>query len=77
MEEIRQSEAYPLWGAPHQPVDSAGETIEFMLSPISDLIAAKLFLKAAIIRGGPPPRVINVEPTVRIQRNCRVDGESA
>jgi len=43
-------------------VDSAGETIEFMLSPKRDLSAAKLFLGLAlsasrVIR----PRVINVD----------------
>src|SRR5690349_22927311 len=32
-----------------------------MLSPKRDLIAAKLFLRLALSRGGPPPRVINVD----------------
>ena len=41
-------------------VGSSGETIEFMLSPKRDLIAAKLFLRLALSAGGPPPRVINV-----------------
>jgi transposase-like protein len=36
-------------------------TIEFMLSPNRDLIAAKLFLRLALSAGGPPPRVINVD----------------
>jgi hypothetical protein len=38
-------------GAPGDP-DSAGETIEFMLSPKRDLIAAKLFLRLALFGGG-------------------------
>ena len=42
-------------------MDSAGETIEFMLSPKRDLIAAKLFLRLALSSGGPRPRVINVD----------------
>jgi transposase-like protein len=42
-------------------VDSTGETIEFMLSPKRDLIAAKLFLRLALSGGGPSPRVINVD----------------
>ena len=42
-------------------VDSAGETIEFMLSPKRDLMAATLFLRLALTGGGPPPRVINVD----------------
>jgi transposase-like protein len=42
-------------------VDSAGETIAFMLSPKRDLIAAKLFLRLALSGGGPGPRVINVD----------------
>ena len=42
-------------------MDSAGETIEFMLSPKRDLIAAKLFLRLALSGGGPSPRVINVD----------------
>ena len=45
----------------YRAVDSSGETIEFMLSPKRDLIAAKLFLRLALSAGGPPPRVINVD----------------
>jgi IS6 family transposase len=43
-------------------VDSAGDTIDFMLSPKRDLIAAKLFLRLALSgTGGIRPRVINVD----------------
>jgi transposase-like protein len=42
-------------------VDSAGQTIEFMLSPTRGLIAAKMFLRLALSRRGPRPRVINVD----------------
>jgi transposase-like protein len=49
------------WAYLYRAVDSAGETIEFMLSPSRDLIAAKLFLRLALSAGGPPPRVINVD----------------
>jgi transposase-like protein len=49
------------WAYLYRAVDSAGETIEFMLSPKRDLIAAKLFLRLALSGGGPPPRVINVD----------------
>jgi transposase-like protein len=49
------------WAYLYRAVDSAGETIEFMLSPKRDLIAAKLFLRLALSRGGPRPRVINVD----------------
>jgi transposase-like protein len=42
-------------------VDSAGETVEFTLSPKRDLIAAKMFLRLAFSRGGPGPRVIHVD----------------
>jgi transposase-like protein len=45
----------------YRAVDSAGETIEFMLSPNRDLIAAKLFLRLALPAGAPSPRVINVD----------------
>src|SRR4051812_48949401 len=45
----------------YRAVDSTGETIEFLLSPKRDLIAAKLFLRLALTGGGPSPRVINVE----------------
>ena len=48
------------WAYLYRAVDSGGETIEFMLSPRRDLIAAKLFLRLALA-GGPPPRVINVD----------------
>jgi IS6 family transposase len=50
------------WVYLYRAVDSAGETIDFMLSPKRDLVAAKLFLQLAL---GPthdaPPRVINVD----------------
>jgi len=49
------------WAYLYRAVDSAGETIEFMLSPKRDLIAATLFLRLALSRGGPRPRVINVD----------------
>jgi IS6 family transposase len=49
------------WAYLYRAVDSAGETIEFMLSPKRDLIAAKMFLRLALSRGGPEPRVINVD----------------
>ena len=49
------------WAYLYRAVDSAGETIEFMLSPNRDLIAAKLFLRLALSGGGPMPRVINVD----------------
>ena len=40
------------WAYLYRAVDSAGETIEFMLSPKRDLIAAKLFLRLAFSTGG-------------------------
>jgi transposase-like protein len=49
------------WAYLYRAVDSAGETIEFMLSPKRDLIAAKLFLRLALSGGGPTPRAINVD----------------
>jgi transposase-like protein len=49
------------WAYLYRAVDSAGETIEFMLSPKRDLIAAKLFLRLALSRGGRWPRVVNVD----------------
>ena len=50
------------WTYLYRAVDSAGETIDFMLSPKRDLTAAKLFLRLAL--SGPGrirPRVINVD----------------
>ena len=49
------------WTYLYRAVDSAGETIDFMLSPKRDLIAAKLFLRLALSNGGPRPRVVNVD----------------
>jgi len=49
------------WTYLYRAVDSAGETIDFMLSPKRDLIAAKLFLRLALCGGGRWPRVINVD----------------
>jgi transposase-like protein len=49
------------WAYLYRAVDSAGETIDFMLSPNRDLIAAKLFLRLALSGGAPRARVINVD----------------
>jgi len=49
------------WAYLYRAVDSAGETIEFMLSPKRDLVAETLFLRLALSGGGPRPRVINVD----------------
>src|SRR3954468_2644536 len=48
------------WAYLYRAGDSAGATIEFMLSPHRDLIAAKMFLRLALC-GGLSPRVINVD----------------
>ena len=43
-------------------LDSAGDAIDFMLSPKRDLTAAKLFLRLALSgTGGVRPRVVNVD----------------
>ena len=39
------------WAYLYRAVDSAGETIEFMLSPKRDLMAATLFLRLALSQG--------------------------
>jgi IS6 family transposase len=49
------------WTYLYRAVDSTGETIEFMLSPKRDLIAAKLFLRLALFGGAASPRVSNVD----------------
>jgi transposase-like protein len=50
------------WSYLYRAVDSTGETIDFVLSPNRDLIAAKLFLRLALSgAGGVRPRVINVD----------------
>src|SRR5580698_5086864 len=49
------------WAYLYRAVDSAGKTIEFMLSPNRDLVAAKLFLRLALSGAPPMPRVINVD----------------
>ena len=41
-------------------IDSAGDTIDFLLSPNRDLVAAKGFLRLALSAGN-RPRVINVD----------------
>jgi IS6 family transposase len=51
-----------IWAYLYRAVDSAGETIDFMLSPNRDLVAAKLFLRLALSGGNEiGPRVINVD----------------
>jgi len=50
------------WAYLYRAVDSAGETIDFMLSPNRDLMAAKLFLRLALSGGNEMgPRVVNVD----------------
>src|SRR5215471_3452968 len=50
------------WTYLYRAIDSAGNTIDFLLSPYRDLIAAKSFLQLAIVQAGQiRPRVINVD----------------
>jgi transposase-like protein len=49
------------WVYLYRAVDSVGDTIDFMLSPNRDLVAAKQFLQLALHRTGLRPRVINVD----------------
>ena len=49
------------WTYLYRAIDSAGDTIDFMLSPNRDLTAAKGFLRLALSAGPVRPRVINVD----------------
>ena len=50
------------WTYLYRAVDSAGDMIDFMLSPKRDLTAARLFLRLALSgTGSTRPRVINVD----------------
>src|SRR6202050_5509697 len=49
------------WTYLYRAIDSAGNTIDFMLSPNRDLIAAKGFLQLALSATQIRPRVINVD----------------
>ena len=50
------------WTYLYRAVDSAGNTIDFLLSPFRDAVAAKGFLQLAIAQAGHiHPRVINVD----------------
>ena len=49
------------WTYLYRAIDSAGDTIDFLLSPNRDLIAAKGFLRLALSAGQTHPRVINVD----------------
>ena len=47
---------------PTRPLDSTGQTIDFLLTAKGDTAAAKRFLRKAIeASGNPMPRVINVD----------------
>ena len=73
------------WTYLYRAVDSFGDTIDFMLSPKRDAIAAKHFLRLALAHAGQiRPRVINVDGhpaypqviadlkrTGELGRNCR------
>ena len=49
------------WTYLYRAIDSARNTIEFLLSPNRDLIAAKGFLQLALSAGPVRPRVISVD----------------
>src|SRR5580692_2608667 len=49
------------WTYLYRAIDSAGDTIDFLLSPNRDLIAAKGFLRLALSAGQTRLRVINVD----------------
>jgi transposase-like protein len=50
------------WTYLYRAVDSTGNTIDFLLSPCRDFVAAKAFLQLAIAQAGRiQPRVINVD----------------
>jgi transposase, IS6 family len=50
------------WTYLYRAVDSAGDTIDFLLSPTRDALAAKRFFQKALRSAGHPrPRVINVD----------------
>ena len=50
------------WTYLYRAIDSAGDTIDFLLSPYRDLVAAKAFLQLALAQAGrAQPRVINVD----------------
>src|SRR3954454_1189589 len=50
------------WTYLYRAVDSAGDTIDFLLSPTRDALAAKRFFQKALrAPGHPRPRVINVD----------------
>ena len=62
------------WTYLYRAVDSAGDTIDFMLPPKRDLTAAKLFLRLALSgTGGIRPRVINVDGHPAYARDHRGD----
>jgi transposase-like protein len=63
------------WAYLYRAVDSAGETIKFMLSPNRDLVAAKLFLRLALSAGAPSPRVISGRPSGVCQRDRRFEAD--
>ena len=50
------------WTYLYRAVDSSGNTIDFLLSPYRDVVAAKALLQLAIAQArGIQPRVINVD----------------
>jgi transposase, IS6 family len=50
------------WNYLYRAVDSTGDTIDFLLSPTRDALAAKRFFQKALrAPGHPQPRVINVD----------------
>jgi transposase, IS6 family len=56
----------------YRAVDSVGQTIDFLLSPKRDRIAAKAFLQLALLQAGQiRPRVINVGRAPRVSAGHR------
>lgn len=65
------------WTYLYRAVDSTGATIDFMLSPKRDVVAAKHFLQMALWHAGQiRPRVLNVErPRFLPARHRRIEGD--
>jgi transposase, IS6 family len=63
------------WAYLYRAVDSAGETIEFMLSPKRDLIAAKCSSGSHYPAGTPPARDQRRWTSGVRQRGCRIEAD--
>ena len=64
------------WMYLYRAIDSVGDTVEFLFSENRDLIAAKRFLRKALVRHGRPDRIVIDGSQTNREAICSCDAEN-